>query len=59
MFLVKADFECIGRKIKEIIPKKCGGFNMLGPVRSTIRRHGLPTVDVALLEELCHCGGDF
>jgi hypothetical protein len=30
---------------------------MLGPENGTIRRCGLVGVDVALLEEVCHCGG--
>ena len=34
----------------------CGGLNMLGPGRGTIRRCGLVGVGVALLEEVCHCG---
>ena len=35
----------------------CGGLNMLGPGSGTIRRCGLVGVGVALLEEVCHCGG--
>ena len=30
---------------------------MLGPGSGTIRRCGLVGVGVALLEEVCHCGG--
>ena len=35
----------------------CGGLNMLGPGSGTIRLYGLVGVGVALLEEVCHCGG--
>jgi hypothetical protein len=35
----------------------CGGLNMLGPGSGTIRRCGLVEVGVALLEDVCHCGG--
>ena len=34
----------------------CDGLNMLGPGSGTVRRCGLVGVDVALLEEVCHCG---
>ena len=37
----------------------CGGLNMLDPESGTIRSCGLVGVDVALLEEVCHCGGGF
>jgi hypothetical protein len=30
---------------------------MLGPGRGTIRRYVLVGIDVALLQEVCHCGG--
>jgi hypothetical protein len=36
----------------------CGGLNMLGPGSGTVRRCGLIGVGVALLEEVCHCGGE-
>jgi hypothetical protein len=36
---------------------QCVGLNMLGPGSGTIRRCGLVRVGVALLEEVCHCGG--
>ena len=36
---------------------ECGGLNKLGPRSGTIRRYGLIGVDVALVEELCHCRG--
>ena len=36
---------------------KCGGLNMLYPGSDNIRRCGLVGVDVALLEEVCYCGG--
>ena len=32
---------------------------MLGPESGTIRRRGLLGVGIALLEDLCHCGGGF
>ena len=35
----------------------CDGLNMLGPGNGTIRRCDLVGVGVALLEEVCHCGG--
>ena len=35
----------------------CDGLNILGPGSGTIRRCGLVRVSVALLEEVCHCGG--
>jgi len=35
----------------------CGGLKMLGPGTGTVRRCGLVGVGVALLEEVCHCGG--
>ena len=35
----------------------CGGLNMLAPGSSTIRGCGLGGVDVALVEEVYHCGG--
>jgi hypothetical protein len=35
----------------------CGGLNMLDPKSDTIRRCGLVGVGVALMEEVCHCGG--
>jgi hypothetical protein len=35
----------------------CGDLNMLGPGHGIIRRCGLVGVGVALLGELCHCGG--
>ena len=35
----------------------CSDLNMLGPGHGTIRRCGLVEVGVALLEEVCHCGG--
>ena len=35
----------------------CGGLNMFGPGSGTVRRHGLVGVGVALLKEVCHCGG--
>jgi hypothetical protein len=35
----------------------CGGLNMLGPVCGTISRGVLVGVGLALLEEVCHCGG--
>jgi hypothetical protein len=34
-----------------------GGLNMLGPGSGNISRCGLVGVGVALLEEMCHCGG--
>jgi hypothetical protein len=36
-----------------------GGLNMLGSGSGTIRRYGLVTGSVALLEEECLCGGRF
>jgi hypothetical protein len=33
------------------------GLNMLCPGSSTIRRNSLVGIGVALLEEVCHCGG--
>ena len=33
-------------------------LDMLVPVSGTIRRCGLVGVDVALLEEVCHCRGE-
>ena len=36
---------------------ECGGLNMLGQGSGTIRRCGLVGISVALLEELCNCGG--
>ena len=36
----------------------CGSLNMLGPGSGT-RRCGFVGVDVALLEEVCHCGHEF
>ena len=35
----------------------CGGLNMLGPGRGTIRRCGLIGGGVGLLEEVCHFVG--
>jgi hypothetical protein len=35
----------------------CGGLNMLDPGSGTIRRCGLFGIGVALLEDVCHCGG--
>jgi hypothetical protein len=40
-----------------IIIINCGDLNMLGSGSDTIRRCGLIEVGVALLEEVCHCGG--
>ena len=37
--------------------KVCGGLNMLGPGTGPIRRYDLLGVDIALLEEVCHCEG--
>ena len=39
------------------VGRTCDGLNMLGPGSGTIRRCGLVGVGVALLEEVCHCGG--
>ena len=36
---------------------ECGGLNMIDPWSGTIRRCSLDGVGVALLEEVCHCGG--
>jgi hypothetical protein len=36
----------------------CGGLNMFGPGSDTIRKCGPVGVGVALLEEVCHCGGE-
>ena len=36
---------------------ECGSLNMLGSGSGTIRRCGLVEVGVALLKEVCHCGG--
>jgi hypothetical protein len=33
------------------------GLYMLSPGSGTFRRHGFVGVDVALLGEVCHCGG--
>ena len=35
----------------------CGGLNVLGPGSDTIRRCDLVGVGMALLEEVCNCGG--
>ena len=35
----------------------CGGLNMLGPGSGTVRKFNLFGVGVALLEEVCLCGG--
>ena len=35
----------------------CGGLNMLGPESGSVRRCDLFGVDLALLEEVCHCEG--
>ena len=41
----------------------CGSWNAIGPPNltgsGTIRRCGFVGVGVALLEEVCHCGGGF
>ena len=42
---------------KELIVGEYGGLNMLAPGSSTIRGCGLGGVDVALVEEVYHCGG--
>ena len=42
-----------------LLNKQYGGLNMLGPGSGTIRWCGLVGVGVALLEEVCHCGGEF
>jgi hypothetical protein len=36
---------------------RCGGLNRLCPRNGTIRKCGHVGVGVALLEEVCHCGG--
>ena len=36
---------------------ECGGLNTLDLGSDTIERCGLDEVGVALLEEVCHCGG--
>ena len=36
---------------------ECDGLNMLCPWCGTVRNCGLVGVGVALLEEVCHCGG--
>jgi hypothetical protein len=46
---------CISRQ--SIMFTMCGGLNMLGPGGDTIRRCGIVRVGMALLEEVCHCGG--
>ena len=38
---------------------RCGGLNMLGTINETIRRYEFVEVGVALLENVCHCGGGF
>ena len=35
----------------------CGSLNTHGPGSATIRRCGLVGIDVAFMEEVCHCGG--
>ena len=36
---------------------ECRDLNMPGPGSATIRKCGLVGVGIALLEEVCHCGG--
>ena len=45
------------RQLKWCLFPYCSGLNMLGPGSGTIRRFGLVGVGVALLKEVCHCGG--
>jgi hypothetical protein len=55
-------------ELDDFFTRVCGGLNRNGPHRlkclnswptgnGTIRRCGLGGVGVALLEEVCHCGG--
>ena len=45
-------------KTKKITQHICGGLTENDPKRiDTIRRRGLVGVAMALLEEVCHCGG--
>lgn len=41
----------------------CGSLNVIGSHKlignDTLRRYGLNEVDVAMLEEVCQCGGEF
>jgi hypothetical protein len=43
--------------LSSIYKETCGDLNMLGPGNGIIRRCGLVDEGVALLEEVCHCGG--
>ena len=38
--------------------QRWGGFNMHGPGSGTVRVCSLVGVGVALLKEVCHCGGE-
>jgi hypothetical protein len=52
MFRHFRNFRLLGYQVS-----RYGDLNMLGPGSCTIKRCGLLGVEVALLEEVCHCGG--
>jgi hypothetical protein len=57
LYCIKVSFKKKKLFILQIIKdNSCDVLNMLGPGIDTITRWDLVGVDVALLEEVCHCG---
>ena len=51
------EFSKVWRITNNIDNSVCGGLNMVGPGSGIIRRCGLFGESVALLKEVCYCGG--